>query len=78
LTNNLASIFNQYTQGCRPWNFLKRDRKIHFKGMLSPKYLGVLCNTVLCISRELVAKISWKIFPGEPMKNIIFGNSRMF
>jgi hypothetical protein len=32
----------------------------------------------LCISRELVAKISWKIFPGEPMKNIIFGNSRMF
>jgi hypothetical protein len=32
-------------------------------------------KTVLCISRELVAKISWKIFPGEPMINIIFGNS---
>jgi hypothetical protein len=35
----------------------------------------IVLKTALCISRELVAKISWKIFPREPMKNIIFGNS---
>jgi hypothetical protein len=55
---------------------LEEGQKNPFQRNVVTQIFGL--KTVLCISRELVAKISWKIFPGEPMKNIIFGNSRMF
>jgi hypothetical protein len=54
---------------------LEEGQKNPFQRNVVTQIFGL--KTVLCISRELVAKISWKIFPGEPIKNI-FGNSRMF
>jgi hypothetical protein len=55
---------------------LEEGQKNPFQRNVVTQIFGL--KTALCISRELVAKISWKIFPREPMKNIIFGNSRMF